>query len=387
MQEGLAEPGTRRRIALGETERFIVDVLARNADALLRTAERNSLCLDDAHDAYQRAMEVFTRRAHRLDRRGVVPWLHTVVRNEATRVRSARRDVGPEPADPGRGQLDVEASPPEDRVLSTDRTARATEALKTLKADELRAVWLRALGLTYEEIRSETGWTWTKVNRCLAEGRTRFLDHYSGIESGEVCRRWAPVLSAMVDGEATSQDVLAVRPHLRNCPSCRATLRDLSRAERSIGIVIPLGVVGVAAKAAGVAERVLPVVAASDGALAAGGAGSLAVVLAKVTGVVAIATTSIVVAVHEGGRPARRDRPPAPVAAPVTHSATAAGPAAAPAATVRRTVRRPAPGSTSTTRAALVHPGGREFVPPRAPEAGPRHVATTPSRAAREFAP
>ena len=32
-------------------------------------------------------------------------------------------------------------------------------------------------------------------------------------------------LSAMADGEATPADVKAVRPHLRNCAACRATMR------------------------------------------------------------------------------------------------------------------------------------------------------------------
>lgn len=397
MGEGLAEPGTRRRSPLGETERFIVDVLAQNADALMRTAERNSLCRDDANDAYQRAMEVFTRRADRLDRRGVVPWLHTVIRHEAFAVRSARRDVGSRHAEAPEGRIDLEASPPEDRVLSSDRTARATEALKQLKADELRAIWLRALGLSYEEIRTETGWTRTKINRCLAEGRTRFLDHYSGIETGAVCRRWAPVLSAMVDGEASSKEVLAVRPHLRNCPSCRATLRELTRAERSIGVVIPLGIVGVAAKAAGLADRVLPAVTGSDGAIAAGGAGSLAIVIAKVTGVVAVATTSLVVATHEGARPRARPQLRAPVSTqPAATAATQSRPFATPARTVAGTTAtaRSKPALTTTSRGVRVHPGGGEFLPPQkpattapaspSPATGP---AQQPSRAAREFTP
>lgn len=394
MGEGLAEQGTRRRSPLGETERFIVDVLAQNADALMRTAERNSLCRDDANDAYQRAMEVFTRRADRLDPRGVVPWLHTVIRHEAFAVRRARRDVGSGCAGADENHIDLEASPPEDRVISTDRAARATEALKQLKADELRAIWLRALGLSYEEICAETGWTRTKVNRCLAEGRTRFLDHYSGIETGAVCRRWAPVLSAMVDGEASSKEVLAVRPHLRNCPSCRATLRELTRAERSIGVVIPLGIVGVAAKAAGFADRVLPAVTSTDAAAAAGGAGSLAIVIAKVTGVVAVATTSLVVATHERPRPEPRSQRRAPVIQPTaTTPATSRSPAAPaqPAATTATKRSRPSPSTSGRT--ARVHPGGSEFVPPQtpatAPAARPRvsNSAPQPSRAAREFTP
>ena len=88
---------------------------------------------------------------------------------------------------------------------------------KRLKPQELRALWLKALGHSYEEISTLTGFSRTKVNRCLAEGRKAFLERYEGIESGEECERWAATLSAIVDGEATAAQLADVRPHLRNC--------------------------------------------------------------------------------------------------------------------------------------------------------------------------
>jgi hypothetical protein len=33
-------------------------------------------------------------------------------------------------------------------------------------------------GHSYQEICELTGWTYTKVNRCLTEGRKRFFDRY-----------------------------------------------------------------------------------------------------------------------------------------------------------------------------------------------------------------
>ncbi len=78
------------------------------------------------------------------------------------------------------------------------------------------------------------------MNRCLTEGRRRFLERYAAIESGAECERWADVLSAMVDGEASSADLLAVRPHLRNCPACRARIREFRRVPRALGAVVPV---------------------------------------------------------------------------------------------------------------------------------------------------
>src|SRR5436305_13482114 len=78
-----------------------------------------------------------------------------------------------------------------------------------------------------------------KVNRCLTEGRRRFLERYAVIESGAECERWGDVLSAIADGEARADDLLAVRPHLRNCPACRARIREFQRVPRALGAVVP----------------------------------------------------------------------------------------------------------------------------------------------------
>ena len=43
--------------------------------------------------------------------------------------------------------------------------------LAKLKPQERQALGLFALGYSYGEICDLTGWTHTKVNRCLAEGR------------------------------------------------------------------------------------------------------------------------------------------------------------------------------------------------------------------------
>src|SRR4051812_3724549 len=100
------------------------------------------------------------------------------------------------------------------------------------------------MGNSYQEICDATGWTYTKVNRCLAEGRKSFLARYAGIEAGEECRRWAPVLAGMVDGEASAEQLLELRPHLRNCAGCRAALRELRGSNAPLAALFPVGGVG-----------------------------------------------------------------------------------------------------------------------------------------------
>ena len=231
------------RLTDEQAEQLVLQTVGRHADTLMRTARRHSLCADDAHDAYQRALEILMRRAATLDPATASRWLHVVVKHEAMAVRRARLDVvSPEEVDFDRHES-PDVGSPEDRAISADRVDRAAEALQRLKPQELRAMWLKALGNSYQEICEATGWTHTKVNRCLAEGRKSFLEKYAGIEAGEECERWRPVLSAVIDGEATSQQLAELRPHLRHCAGCRGTLRSLRDAQATIGAVLPAGVV------------------------------------------------------------------------------------------------------------------------------------------------
>jgi RNA polymerase sigma factor (sigma-70 family) len=220
-------------------EALVLELLEAHADSLLRVARRYSMCADDAHDAYQRGLEILMRHAARLDPERAAGWLHTVVKHEALAInRSRRRMVGVAETDLDALEARTAASP-EDRVLAADRVARSAEALHGLKPQEVRALWLKALGHSYEQICEVTGWTYTKVNRCLAEGRKSFLERYAGIESGQECERLAGALSAFVDGEADAAQTVALRAHLRQCLACRATMRGLRDASQPLTVVFP----------------------------------------------------------------------------------------------------------------------------------------------------
>jgi len=246
-----AERPAGRELSRAELERLVADTVRLHAEGLLRLARRHSLCADDAQDAYQRGMEIFLRHAGRLDPERAPSWLRTVVKHEAMAVRRTRqRDIGPSELDADR--LEARTTPgPDERVIGFEHVERSAEALQRLKPQEVRALWLRAQGNSYEEIQEQTGWTRTKVNRCLYEGRRSFLERYAGIESGAECRRWEPLLSALVDGEATRDELVELRPHLRRCASCRAVVRELHRANTPLAVVFP---VAAAVTAAGHAE-------------------------------------------------------------------------------------------------------------------------------------
>jgi RNA polymerase sigma factor (sigma-70 family) len=237
----MAASGDRER-----AEELVLELVGSQADSLLRVARRYSLCADDAHDAYQRALEILMRHAARLDPDRAANWLHTVVKHEALSINQSRRRML------GADDLDLDAlearttASPEDRVLAADRVARSAEALHALKPQEVRALWLKALGHSYEQICEVTGWSYTKVNRCLAEGRKSFLERYAGIESGRECERLAPALSAFVDGEADAGQAVELRTHLRRCLACRAAMRGLHDASRPLTVVFPAAGLAVA---------------------------------------------------------------------------------------------------------------------------------------------
>ncbi|MEA2137852.1 MAG: hypothetical protein QOG56_1002 [Solirubrobacteraceae bacterium] len=228
--------GTRTSAA----EELILRTIAAHAESLLRTARRHSICADDAQDAYQRSIEIFMAHAQRLDAGRAAGWLHVVVKREAQAIRRSRQRLLTATAVDLDGHMAASLPTPEEQLLRFDVVSRSAEALKRLKPHELRALWLRAQGHSYSDIGAITGWSYSKVNRCLTEGRRAFLERYNGIESGAECARWLPVLSAIVDGEATSEQILELRPHLRNCSGCRATLKSLRDSSRPLAVLLPV---------------------------------------------------------------------------------------------------------------------------------------------------
>lgn len=219
-----------------------LEILGAHARPLLSLARRHSLCADDAQDAYQRAVEILLRRAGDLEPGTAVSWMRTVVKHEAMAVRADRQALL------AREEVDLDARPApspseEEQAERFDRLAAAAEALQSLKAGEVQALVLKAEGHSYREIGARMGWSYTKVNRLISEGRASFRDRYEAIASGAECERWAPVLSRLGDGEARVGELVAVRRHLRSCPGCRATLRAYVETPGRVAALVPAAAV------------------------------------------------------------------------------------------------------------------------------------------------
>jgi RNA polymerase sigma factor (sigma-70 family) len=228
-------------------KRVAVEMIARHERVLRRTASRYSICAEDAEDAFQRALEILLTKAPPGEARELVRWMQTVTKHEALAVRRNReRHIGTRPPmtwdDETTDWLDLVAAQgpgPAERAERAEAIARSREALKTLKPAELRALTLLAEGYSYAEIGELTGYSRTKINRCLAEGRERFRAFISRSESGERCGELRPILSAFCDGEASPAEVARLREHLRACAHCRATMRAYRAAPRAVAVLTP----------------------------------------------------------------------------------------------------------------------------------------------------
>jgi RNA polymerase sigma factor (sigma-70 family) len=286
----MARRGTRP--ARGEIDEAALRLLARHGGQILATARRHAATPEDAEDAYQRGIEILLTKAPSTSEDELIPWLKTVVKHEAWALRRQRERHSPVTDD---GELRDRPAPTavtHEQAERLERLRLGAEALGHLKPHEVRALRLKAEGFSYREICAMTGWSYTKVNRLLTEGRQAFLRRVSGIERGAECARYEALLSALADGEASAEQLAILRPHMRTCLSCRARLREFrATPERVAALVPPAAFVasdgggplrGLVKSLVGASERVhaaaelatgqkIAAVAASAAALAGGG--------------------------------------------------------------------------------------------------------------------
>jgi RNA polymerase sigma factor (sigma-70 family) len=156
-----------------------IALLAAHERSLRRIARRLSICPADADDALQRALEILLTKAPPLEPDRLIAWMTVVTKREAMAVRRSReRLLAPRRRAFDGGTLAdaLEMTPcdlpgPAERAQRDERLVEARAALAVLKPHQRLAIVLQAQGYSYAEICIACGWTYTKVNRCLAEGR------------------------------------------------------------------------------------------------------------------------------------------------------------------------------------------------------------------------
>lgn len=168
-----AKPAADRR---GE---MLCQLLERDAFRLRSQARLHAQRPSDAEDALQDACVQFLRYYDGPSEEAL-RWMYVVVKRcawaigrRASRTRELGYEVSPAdgegeerellPVDDGFGPAEI--------VERGEAVSERIALLDGLKPDERRALLLLALGYSYKEIAAGQGWTHTKVNRCVAEGR------------------------------------------------------------------------------------------------------------------------------------------------------------------------------------------------------------------------
>jgi RNA polymerase sigma factor (sigma-70 family) len=222
-----------QRFLRREIEEVAVALVARHGAQVLATARRYAATLEDADDAYQRGLEILLTKAPTTSEDELVPWLKTVVKHEAFALRRHRARHAPVTDDGELGERGTPAAATHDQAEQYERLRQGAEALAQLKPQEIRALLLRAEGYSYAEICEITGWSYTKVNRCLTEGRQALSIRLAGIQGGIECAKLARLLAALADNDASADQLRLLRRHMDTCLSCRAQLRSLRTARQA----------------------------------------------------------------------------------------------------------------------------------------------------------
>ena len=128
---------------------------------------------------------------------------------------------------------------PAERAERQEAIARSREALQTLKPQELRALSLLAEGYSYAEIGEITGFSQTKINRCLAEGTGAVPQGPLAQRGRQPLRGNGPVALRLLRRRAGGEEAATLREHLRACANCRATLRAYRAAPGAAAALAP----------------------------------------------------------------------------------------------------------------------------------------------------
>jgi RNA polymerase sigma factor (sigma-70 family) len=163
-----------------QVKSLAAELYAERYSELLATARKHAVTNAEAEEALQDAFAAFV--AHFDPDSGAPPiaWLLLTLkrfcwekRRRLRLDRHVRPEVRSKDAEPV-CVLEEYAASLSDTEASIERAEDllvAQERLAHLKPDERTALLLLGMGYSYKEIGQLRGWTYTKVNRCISEGR------------------------------------------------------------------------------------------------------------------------------------------------------------------------------------------------------------------------
>lgn len=154
--------------------RLAAEIYSGRRASLLAVARRNCTREADAEEALHDAFAAFIEHYDPDGGAPALAWLTLTLKRRCWRITADRRAAAPveavgEGEDPGLDRVAARCQPgPSERVVDLDDARRR---LGALKADQRTALGMQAIGCSYREIGERRDWTYTKVNRSIAEGR------------------------------------------------------------------------------------------------------------------------------------------------------------------------------------------------------------------------
>jgi RNA polymerase sigma factor (sigma-70 family) len=147
---------------------------------LLAVARRNAANEADAAEALHDGFVSFIEHFDPAGEAPALPWVTLTVKRrcwalyrEAHLDRSAGQEVAPGSEGSGfsLAGIPTKTAGPEEAIERAEYVFEARERLASLKPAERTALLLFGYGYSYCEIGEIAGWTYTKVNRAISEGR------------------------------------------------------------------------------------------------------------------------------------------------------------------------------------------------------------------------
>lgn len=169
-------PSDRRR---SRAQALAAQLYASQHRRLLAIGKRNSSSTEDAEEALHDTFILFINHFDPASGAPPLAWLTLTLKRRcwATYRRQQllqRQEPNPNATTNPTSQSDELLDPsrlPDELAVVSANVSEARHKLSQLKKDERRALSLLAIGYSYREICDVTGWTYTKVNRCISEGR------------------------------------------------------------------------------------------------------------------------------------------------------------------------------------------------------------------------
>lgn len=154
------------------------ELYAQHYRRLLAISTRNSPSPEDAEEALQDTFALFINHFDPSSDAPPLAWLTLTLKRRCWATYRHQRVLAIQPLSPGTGPQAHTTEGNSQRPLqelaeATHDAKNMRKAFAQLKPAEQRALSMLAIGYSYKEIAQRTGWTYTKVNRCITEGRAR----------------------------------------------------------------------------------------------------------------------------------------------------------------------------------------------------------------------